>query len=138
MSIKRSKSLLGIIFLAAATLFGSQAMAQDDTTEPSKSAPSIETPANDQAEFPEEKLKSFAVAFLQVDKVTREYLPKLKEAKSAEEQQQVRDEAGAKMLKAVEGTEGISINEYNEIAKSAQTDQTLANKLSRYIREAGE
>ena len=97
--------------------------------------PSVQAPEA-ASNYPDTKLKSFAVAFLQVDKVTKEYLPRLKQASSEDEQKKIRSEASGEMVKAVEGASDISVEEYNSIAKSAQTDPKLANKLTGYIREA--
>src|SRR5690606_38433603 len=103
---RNSTSLLGVALLAAGAMFAAPAMAQD-TNAPEQSAPSVTAPDpaptdSGQADFSDDKLKSFAVAFLEVDKITKEYMPKLKEAASTEQQQEVRNEAGAKMVRAVE------------------------------------
>jgi hypothetical protein len=134
---KNSKFMLGAIGALASAVFAGQTFAQDKTTEPQTTQPSIQAPAADEAAFSDDKLKSFAVAYLEVDKITKEYLPKLKQAKDETAQQKVREEAGAKMLKAVQDSGGISVNEYNQIAQTAQTDPDLANKITGYIREAG-
>ena len=134
---KTSKIMLGAVGAVASALFAGQALAQNQTTEPPAAQPSVEAPDAGQAAFSDEKLKSFAVAYLEVDKITKEYLPKLQEAKDESAQQKVREEAGAKMIKAVEGSNGISVNEYNQIAQTAQTDPELANKITGFIREAG-
>jgi hypothetical protein len=133
---KSSKLMLGAFGAFASALFAGQALAQEQTGKPQAAQPSIEAPAAEQAAFSDEKLKSFAVAYLEVDKITKEYLPKLKEARDTEAQQKVREEAGAKMIKAVQESSGISVNEYNQIAQSAQTDPDLAKKITGYIQEA--
>lgn len=135
---KSSKFTLGVIGAMASALFAGHAFAQNQTTEPQAAQPSIEAPADGEAAFSDDQLKSFAVAYLEVDKITKEYLPKLKEATDTTAQQKVREEAGAKMVEAVQGSGGISVDEYNQIAQSAQTDPELANKITSYIREAGE
>lgn len=133
---KTAKTMVGVLGVAASAIFGSQALAQEKSAEPQQAAPSTATPAPAKADIPEAKLKSFAVAYLEVDKITKSYLPKLKEAKSPEDQQKVRQEAGQKMMQAVQGSGGISVDEYNQIAQTAQTDPDVANKLTRYIRDA--
>jgi len=136
-----TKQLLMAAGIAAAALFATQAGAQDQAapaqeTQPSVQPPTTQAPAVTQSEFSEEKLQSFAVAFLEVDKITKEYMPKMQQASSEEEQKQVRDEAGAKMVEAVEGSDGITVEEYNKIIESAQADPDLAQKISGYIQQS--
>ena len=98
-------------------------------------APAPGAPATAQ-NFSEEKLRSFAVAFLEVDKINQEYAPRLQGASSAEEQQQIRQEATGKMLEAVEGADGISTDEYTQILTAAQADPELATQLNEAIGQA--
>ncbi len=84
------------------------------------------------------KLESFVVAFLQVDEINRTYAPQLQAAGTEEEQQQVRPQAGEAMVQAVEGAQGITIEEYNSIIETAQADPELAQQINAKIREAAE
>lgn len=136
------RTLLAATLFVAGSGLASPSFAQDDAPAKPDAAPatesaqpSVQAPEAASA-YPDAKLKSFAVAFLQVDKVTQKYLPRLKQASSKDEQQKIRHEASGEMVKAVEGSSDISVEEYNSIAKSAQTDPQLANKLTGYIREA--
>lgn len=135
-----TKQLLMAAGIAAAALFATQAGAQNETAPAQETQPSVQAPAPApsaaQSEFSDEKLKSFAVAFLEVDKITKEYMPKMQQASSEEEQKQVRDEAGAKMVEAVENSQGITVEEYNKIIESAQADPDLAQKISGYIQQS--
>lgn len=131
----RSRAMLAAIGLTVGAAFAAPAMAQNDTQQTEQKAQQT-APAQS---YDDAKLQSFAVAFLEVDKVKREFAPKLQQAKSEEEQKQIQTEAGQKMVQAVENAEGISVNEYNEIIQSAQADPELAQRLNEIIqKEAAE
>ncbi|WP_047144848.1 DUF4168 domain-containing protein [Aquamicrobium sp. LC103] len=107
--------------------------AQEASPVPNQEQPSAEAPS-----FSDEKLKSFAVAFLEVSKITQEYQPQLEGAKTPEDQQRVQSEASDKMVNAVESSEGISVEEYTQIIQAAQTDPELAQKINGHITEAAQ
>ena len=112
------------------------ASAQDAVPAP---APQTETPAEAPAAAPQQddaKLKSFAVAFIEVAKVTQSYQPQIESAGTAEDQSRLRQEAGEKMVEAVNEAEGITLDEYNTIIQAAQTDPDLAQKINGHIAEA--
>lgn len=108
------------------------ANAQDDAAP----APQMEAPAAAPAPaMDDEKLKSFAVAFLEVTKVTQSYQPQM-EGASPEDQQRLQQEAGEKMVEAVSEADGISVDEYNMIIQAAQTDPDLAQRINGHITAA--
>ena len=98
-------------------------------------APEMEAPAAAPS-LGDDKLKSFAVAFLEVNKLTQEYQPQIAAAGTPEDQQRLRQEAGEKMVEAVNDAEGISVDEYNMIIQAAQTDPELAQRINGHITEA--
>lgn len=106
--------------------------AQDAAPAP---APQTEAPAG-AAQQDDAKLKSFAVAFIEVAKVTQSYQPQIESAGTAEDQSRLRQEAGEKMVEAVNEADGISLDEYNTIIQAAQTDPDLAQKINGHIAEA--
>lgn len=128
--MNRSKRLIAAACLAAGTTLTAQALAQD-ASQPSQ--PAIEAPA-----LSEQKLQSFAVAFVQVEQLKQQYMARLQEAGSESEQQEIRNEAGQSILQAVEQADGISVDEYNQIIRSAQSDPELAQKLSDAIRQVNQ
>lgn len=87
-------------------------------------------------QFEQPKLKSFAVAFLEVSKVNQQYQPQIQATSDPQEQQRIRDEAGGKMVQAVENTDGITVEEYSQIIASAQTDPELAQQINTLVQEA--
>jgi hypothetical protein len=131
MRLRDSLVALSILGLAAGPLAAGSAAAQDEIQpETEMQAPAVS--------FDEQTLQSFVVAFLQVDQINRTYLPQMQEADTAEEQQQVQQQATQEMVTAVENAEGISVEEYNTIIETAQTDPNLAQQINDMIREAVE
>lgn len=102
------------------------APAASETQAPAAAAPNVD----------DAKLKSFAVAFLEVSEVTQEYQPQIAAAGSAEAQQKLQQEAGKKMVEAVSKADGISVEEYNSIIQAAQANPELAQRINGHITEA--
>lgn len=105
---------------------------------PALAQDAVPTPApNQQAQsFDENKLQAFTVAFLAVSDVKQQYTERFRQAPGETEKQQVQNEATKKMEQAVDQTDGISVEEYNEIIQTAQTNEALAQKLNGMIGEA--
>lgn len=99
-------------------------------------APQAQAPATQAAPVDDAKLKSFAVAFLEVTKVTRSYQPRIEAADTSDAQQELRQEASQKMVETVNDAQGISVDEYNMIIQAAQTDPDLAQRINTHITEA--
>lgn len=84
------------------------------------------------ASFSDADLKAFVLAAIHVQRISEIYSERLEDAKTPEEQQNVKQAATSEMVKAVE-TEGISVDKYQEIANQAQTDQDVAERLKQQI-----
>lgn len=110
------------------------ASAQDAAPAP---APQMEAPAA-AATIDDGKLQSFAVAFLEVTKVTQSYQPQIEAAGTPEDQQRLQQEAGERMIQAVNDSEDITVDEYNQIIQAAQADPELAQRINTHISEAAE
>lgn len=106
------------------------AVAQEPAPTPEAQAPAAAPSLED------DKLQSFAVAFLEVSKVTQEYQPKIAAAGTPEDQQKLQQEAGEKMVEVVNSSEGINVEEYNMIIQAAQTDPELAQRINGHITQA--
>lgn len=106
----------------------SPALAQDAVPSPS--------PAPQAQSFDDQKLQAFTVAFLAVSDVKEQYTERFRQAPSDDEKQKVQVEATQQMEQAVDQTDGISVDEYNQIIQTAQTDEALAQKLNGMIGEA--
>ena len=87
------------------------------------------------AEYGEEELRAFAQASLEVQQLNDQWMPRLAEAESQEEAEQLRDEATSEMAEAVRD-EGLSLEEYNAIYDQARQDPELAGEIQAYQQEA--
>ncbi|MGE5146027.1 MAG: DUF4168 domain-containing protein [Candidatus Eiseniibacteriota bacterium] len=123
-------ALAGLALVAGAA-FAPAAFAETETTPQA-------TPNTAPAPRPnvsQEQLKSFAVASLEVDRISHEYTPKLQAAKTPAEQEAVRREATAKMVDAVK-QKGLSVEDYRRIAIAARADPALAREITTYRNQA--
>lgn len=84
----------------------------------------------------DQKIEAFAVAYLQVDKVRQEYVAKIGAASDDTTKQQLQDEAGKKMVQAVEGSPDMSVEEYNSILAATQKDPALVQKVQEKLQKA--
>ncbi|WP_274424106.1 DUF4168 domain-containing protein [Chelativorans sp. YIM 93263] len=123
----RTRELFTAGFLSVGIAFAPQALAQETEQAPA---------AAETTDISEEKLESFVVAFQQVEAVKEDFTQQIESAASDEEQQGLRNEAGQAMLQAVEDTDGISVDEYNQVLRSAQNDPELAERLTQAIGQA--
>ena len=114
----------------------SVATAQDAAPVETPAPQMQQAPATQAASVDDAKLKSFAVAFLEVTKVTRSYQPMIEAADTPDAQKQLREEASQKMVETVNDAQGISVEEYNMIIQAAQTDPELAQRINSRITEA--
>lgn len=77
----------------------------------------------------DQKLEAFAVAYQQVDKVRQEYSAKIGATSGEAAKQKLQTEASEQMVKAVEASPDMSVEEYTSILKAAQNDPALAKKV---------
>ena len=120
----------------AAGLLASPAMAVSAVAQEAQPQTQPQATPAPAAPVDDAKLKSFAVAYLEVNKVAETYRPKLEAAKNQEEQQQIQQEATQGMAQAVEASDGITVEEYNQIVGAAQADPELAQRINTHLREA--
>jgi hypothetical protein len=107
----------------------SPALAEAPTTTPPQAPADRPAVSNDQ-------LKSFAVASLEVERISQEYAPKLQAAKTPADQESVRQEATEKMVDAVQ-KKGLSVEEYRRIAIAARADPQIAHQITTYRQQQG-
>jgi len=82
--------------------------------------------------YSDAKLESFAMAAVKVRTVMEEYRPQLRQARQNQDQEQfekVRTQARKKVEQKISNTEGISNQEYQQIAQDARDDQQLRQKV---------
>jgi outer membrane receptor for Fe3+-dicitrate len=86
-------------------------------------------------EYSDAKLQSFASAVLAVNAVVEEWRPQIEGATSEADKQQMAEQANQQMREAVDGIEGMSVEEYQEIAQAAQGDAQLMARLDQVFKE---
>ncbi|GAA0596904.1 DUF4168 domain-containing protein [Caenispirillum bisanense] len=113
----------------------SAAMAQSASPQAqTPEAPAVPGAPGQTADFSETQLKSFAAAVQGIQEVANEYAPRLREATEPQQLADLQEEAEGKMLEAVQD-EGLSVDEYNAIALTAQSDPQVAETIRGYIVE---
>lgn len=111
----------------AAAPIGAPALAQSQGGEP---IPEAEAEAG-QA-FTEQKLEAYVTAALEVSAIVEEMRPDMEAAQSsgeAAEVEEVRTQLSQRLATAVEGVEGITVDEYQRITRAARGDEDLLNRI---------
>ena len=108
---------------------------------PAANAQMSQTPAPPQAQSPsptisDEKLNAAAAAIGQVTSIRQSYEPKIAGA-APSDKQRMTDEANTAMKKAVTD-QGLTVDEYNSIIRTAQNDPGVRQKLSQRIPHSGQ
>ena len=91
--------------------------------------------AQAETEFSDQQLESFVVAALAVDQVIREWNPRIQAAENEEQAAQLREQANAALLETITETDGMSIEQYQEIGQAAQADPELAARINEIYQE---
>jgi hypothetical protein len=81
-----------------------------------------------------QELETFAVAAIEVQRISDDYQSKFAASQTPQERQQIQKEATDKMTQAVED-KGLTVDQYNEVARAAQTDADVANQINEYVRK---
>lgn len=132
-------ALLGILVVQSPAF--AQGAAEPQATQrrtPQAGATQVPAPQGQapQAAITDEKLKAFAVAYLQVDKVRQDYTQKIGTTTDAAAKQKLQNEANQQMIKAVETSPGMSLNDYKTIITAAQSDPTVARKVQENLQKS--
>jgi|GEM_PF-5077243 len=109
----------------AAAPIGAPALAQSQGGEP------IPESEAGQA-FTEQKLEAYVTAALEVSAIVEEMRPDMEAAQSsgeAAEVEEVRTQLSQRLATAVEGVEGITVDEYQRITRAARGDEDLLNRI---------
>ena len=107
-------------------------MAQAQQQPPAQGQAPMQGQAGDNgaaAPVSDQKIEAFAVAYLQVDKVRKEYSAKIGATKDEAAKQKLQEEAKKQMVDTVEASNDISVEEYSSILTAAQSDPALAKKV---------
>jgi hypothetical protein len=118
----------GLLLLPAANAQMNQTQPRPQAQSPHAQSPQEQSPS---PTIPDEKLAAAAAALGQVTSVRQSYERKIAEAPQPDKQR-VTDEANNALKKAVTD-QGLSVDEYNTIMRTAQNDSTIRQKLAQRI-----
>jgi len=90
--------------------------------------------AQESGSYSNEKLRSFAQAAIKLGKIRSDYQAEMGSLETDEERRQLQQQTNQRMAQAVQQTDGISIEEYNEIATASRSDEQLAKKVNEMIK----
>lgn len=110
------------LFLLAALLMGSTALAQSQNDDP----------ANDTS--PEE-LEKVAEVLIQIEDIRKQYAKKIRSTKDRVKVASYKRQMSLKIDRTIEEHEGISIERYEEITTAAQSDAELKQKILTLTKE---
>ena len=82
-----------------------------------------------QSSFSEQKLEAFVAAAVAVTELSEEWKQRIGEAGSEEKAEELRQQANQELVAAVEGTDGITVEEYKDISEAARDDPQLSAKI---------
>ncbi|KSV65044.1 hypothetical protein N182_36050 [Sinorhizobium sp. GL2] len=108
-------------------------VAQAQSTQPT---PGQVTNAPSRAAISDQKIEAFAVAYLQVDKVRKDYSAKIAATPDEASKKQLETEGSKKMVETVNASQSISIEEYSAILAAAQSDPAIAKKVQSELKKA--
>lgn len=91
--------------------------------------------AQAQPEFNDQQLESFVVAAIGVDEVIREWNPRIQAAEDDAQAAQLREQANAELMEVITQTDGITVEQYQEIGRAAQADPDLAARINEIYQE---
>jgi hypothetical protein len=118
----------GLLLLPAANAQMNQTQPRPQAQSPHAQSPQEQSPS---PTIPDEKLSAAAAALGQATSVRQSYERKIAEAPQPDKQR-VTDEANNALKKAVTD-QGLSVDEYNTIMRTAQNDSTIRQKLAQRI-----
>ena len=86
-------------------------------------------------QFSAEQLESFAEAVTKVLALRQSYQSQIAEISDPTAQQELIEQAQTEMMTAVENTDGITVETYNDIGMAAQADEALNAQIIALIEE---
>ncbi len=125
MSITAIRQSLPAMLIAATLALGSAGVA---------SAQTMEQGAEPRTDWSEQELQSFAAAAVGVDEVFARWRDDIAEAETAEEANEMQQQASEEAAEVVE-EEGLTIEEYNEINQAIQADPQLYEQVIQLIEQ---
>ena len=75
------------------------------------------------------------VAALAVDKLIREWNPRIQAAEDEAQAAQLREQANGELVEVIARTDGITVEQYQEIGRAAQADPDLKARINAIYQE---
>lgn len=91
--------------------------------------------ARAQDDFAKAKLEAFITAAVAVETLVQQWVPQISGAESQEQAEKLQKQAQAELLAAIEGTDGITVEEYQKIGEAARNDPALSARLQKMFLE---
>ena len=85
--------------------------------------------------YSQEQLESYVAAVKQVQRVDEAWQPRMTEAETPEEIESMTRQATDEMIGEIEN-QGLTVTEYNEITRAAETDQKLYDHILTLLAQA--
>ena len=85
--------------------------------------------AQQNPEFSDQQLESFVVAALAVDKLIREWNPRIQAAEDEAQAAQLREQANGELVEVIARTDGITVDQYQTILHAAKADPGLKSRI---------
>jgi Domain of unknown function (DUF4168) len=126
-------SVAALLLLPAANAQMNPPQARPQAQPPQAQPPQAQSPS---PTISDEKLNAAAVAVGKVTSIRQSYEQKIAEAPPSDKQR-ISDEANNALEKAVTD-QGLSVDEYNSIIRTAQNDPTVRQKLTQRIPHSGQ
>lgn len=95
-------------------------------------------PAQAQADYGQAKLDSFVTAAVAVNDLIDKWTPRIQGAESEQQANQLRTQANEEMVAAIEETDGITVDEYQEILDTARNDQEFSARIQEMFQARAE
>lgn len=87
------------------------------------------------ANISQQELQTFASAAVEVQRISDDYQLKFAASNTPQEREKIQREATDKMTQAVTD-KGMTVDQYNDVARTAQTDAQVAEQINEYARKA--
>jgi hypothetical protein len=91
--------------------------------------------AQAEPQFSDQQLESFVTAALAVDKLIREWNPRIQAAEDDAQAAQLREEANGELVEAIARTDGITVEQYQQILLARKADPDLKARIDAIYQE---
>lgn len=113
-----------VALMAGAAAFTPKAEAQTEMQQQQEQAPAVE--------YDDQTLQTYAAAMTDVVEIGERMQPSISQAETEEEAEEAWVEMQEEMVTAVE-SQGMSVEEYNQITQQAQADPELASRINELV-----